>query len=196
MMRFSNHPNIIRLFSYWSQDSPNPFIYKEIYQVYEEATLGDVDSTVVANTLKPSKRTVMKYICDISKGLAALHTSDITHGGIRPSNLLLTNINELKLGSMKKTELESLRKMRHLISKFCIERFMKIYFIYWAPEIYLDRPISKASDVWAVGVVAYLLLFAEYPFDMTTEDLCVNNILNANITWKKMDDLPRIQFML
>ena len=80
----------------------------------------------------------MKYICDIAKGLSAMHTSDIIHAGVRPSNLLLSSTNDLKIGALKKTELESLRKMRHLISKFCIERFMKLYFIFWAPEIFND----------------------------------------------------------
>jgi serine/threonine protein kinase len=138
----------------------------------------------------------MKYMCDLSKGLSVLHQSDTIHGGVRPSNLLINAKNDLVLGPIKKSELESMRKTRHLLSKFCIERYMKHYFIFWAPEVILDQSISKASDVWALGVIVYLLTTGKYPFDLKNEEQTINNIVNCNLDWRALINHPRVTILL
>jgi calcium/calmodulin-dependent protein kinase I len=34
-----------------------------------------------------------------------------------------------------------------------------------APEILLEKPYSKAVDLWSIGIIAYLLLTGCLPFD-------------------------------
>ena len=36
---------------------------------------------------------------------------------------------------------------------------------YLAPELWQNRPQSKASDVWALGVLLYEMCAHEYPYD-------------------------------
>ena len=143
--RFSHHPNIVTLYSYWNERSDNPFTYKTIYVILEECLVGDLQSCIISNPIKPSNKSIMKYICDLAKGLAVLHQSDTIHGGIRPSNLFINHHNDLVLGPIKKCELESMRKTRHLLSKFCIQRYMRHYFIFWAPEINRSRALATCG---------------------------------------------------
>jgi serine/threonine protein kinase len=47
---------------------------------------------------------------------------------------------------------------------------MKHYFIFWAPEVIQNETIVKGSDVWALGVMLYILVTGEYPFDIKNEE--------------------------
>lgn len=195
-IRFSNHPNIVTLYSYWNEEPDNPFTFKTLFLLFEECLVGDLERCIVQNALKPSNKTIMKYMCDLCKGVTVLHQADTIHGGIRPSNLLINELNDLCLGPIKKSELESMRKTRHLLSKFCIERYMKHYFIFWAPEVILDQQITKASDIWAIGVLLYLLVTGEYPFDLKNEEQVINNIINCNVNWRLLTSYPKITKLL
>ena len=195
-LRYSHHPNIVTLYTYWNTQPDNVFSYKNIYLLFEEALVGDLGSCLISNILKASKKLVMKYICDLSKALCILHQGDTIHGGVRPGNLFINEINDLVIGPIKKSELESMRKTRHLLSKFCIERYMKHYFVYWAPEVMLDQPITRGSDVWALGVVLFVLLTGQYPFDVKNEEQTVNNIVSCNVNWRLLVNYPRVTIML
>lgn len=194
--RFSHHPNILTLYTYWNEPSDDPFTYKTLYMIFDECLVGDIYSCIITNPLKPSNKSIMKYVCDLAKGLSVLHQSDTIHGGIRPTNLFINHLNDLVLGPIKKCELESLRKTRHLLSKFCIERYMKHYFIFWAPEVILDQQVNKASDVWALGVLVYILVSGTYPFDLKNEEQTINNIVNCNLNWRLLVNYPKIAMML
>ena len=196
LKRMAQHPNIVKLYTYWNEDSGDPFTYKSLYLLFEECMVGDIHRCIVQNPLRPSAKTIMKYICDLCKGLTLLHQSGTIHGGIRPTNLFINQINDLQIGPIKKSNLESMRKTWHLISKFCIERYMKHYFIYWAPEVILGKALSTGSDIWSLGVMTYLLLTGDYPFTIEQEDQTVNNILNVNINWRPLNTYPKAINML
>ena len=108
-MRFRGHPNIISLYSYWTEKASSPYQYKTLVQLFEEATLGDLMSSVVLSNTRPSNRMVLKYLCDICKGLSSLHNTGIIHGSIKPSSLYLNNENVVMLGELGKVKLDSAR---------------------------------------------------------------------------------------
>jgi serine/threonine protein kinase len=104
MQRLGQNVSIVKLYSYWQETPDNPFIYRSLYQLFEECVLGDLESTVLCSALQPSKRTVIKYACGIAKGLFAYHQIGLVHGGIRPNNILLNENNGTLIGAAKKTE--------------------------------------------------------------------------------------------
>jgi serine/threonine protein kinase len=108
-MRFRGHPNLISLFSYWSEKPPSPYQYRSLVGLFEEGLLGDLLKTVVLNAVRPSNRQVMKYICDIAKGLLTLHSANIVHGSVKPSSIYLQRDNTCMLGEIGKTELDAHR---------------------------------------------------------------------------------------
>jgi hypothetical protein len=96
--RFRGHPNIISLFSYWSEKSTSQYVYKTLVLMYEEGIKGDMAQAVVRNPARvernwqPDTRTVMRYLCDIAKGLIALHNCKFIHARVKPSALFLAPI--------------------------------------------------------------------------------------------------------
>ena len=55
---------------------------------------------------------------------------------------------------------------------------------YLAPELWRNQPCTKASDIWALGVILYELCNHDYPFPATEEEELKNKVLN-----QKMDKI-------
>lgn len=108
-MRFRGHPNIVSLFSYWSEKASSPYQYKSLVCLFEEALCGDMLKSVVLNSIRPSTRMAMKYLCDICKGLSTLHNCNIIHGSIKPSSIYIQQDNTAMIGELGKVELDSAR---------------------------------------------------------------------------------------
>lgn len=195
-IRYNHHPNVVTLYSYWVSAAESTDYYKSINMLFEEATVGDLTRCLLHNPLKPSRTTVAKYICDLAKGLGMLHQSGVVHGAVRTSNLFINEENHLAIGPIKKSETEVLRSMMHLVSKFNVGRYIRQFFIYWAPEVFNMQEITIKSDVWSVGVVIFVLLAGEFPFDVKKEDALMNNIKEANVNWRPIIEYPKMVNLL
>jgi len=191
-IRYSHHPNISTLHSYWVQAPRSAHHYRTVYLLYTEYTVGDLHRCLVLNPLRPSTQTINKYLCDIAKGMGLLHQSGVVHGAIRCTNLFISENNSLVVGPVKRVETEYLREMNHLMSKFNITRFIKLYFVYWAPEIVEGKALTPEADMWALGVVIYLLATGDYPFPVDREDTVFASIRDARVNWRPLLDHSQI----
>lgn len=106
-MRFRGHPNIISLFSYWSEKPSSPYQFKTLVALFEEGLHGDMLKSVVLNPVRPSNRLATKFLCDISKGLSSLHNCNIIHGSVKPSSIYLSSDNTAMLGELGRMELDA-----------------------------------------------------------------------------------------
>lgn len=119
-MRFRGHPNVLSLYSYWSEPSASNYVYKNLVMLEDEGVLGDLLNTVVLNQMRPSSKLVLRYMSDVCKALVVLHNSGVIHGGVKPSCIFLTVNNTAVLGELKKTELDSARATHQLFSRILI----------------------------------------------------------------------------
>lgn len=108
------------------------------------------------------------FMRQILEGLSYLHSHNIAHLDLKPQNLLLT-------GTYPDCDIK--------LCDFGISRFIQsgveVREIlgtpdYVAPEILSYEPISLATDIWSVGVLAYVLLSGYSPFagDNKQETFC------------------------
>ena len=91
-----------------------------------------------------------------------LHENNLIHRDIKPENLLLNkdenyNIKLCDFGWCSEVEIGN-RKT------FCGT------FEYMAPEIIREEPYDKSIDIWAIGVITYLMLCGQLPFDHVNDD--------------------------
>jgi len=103
----------------------------------------------------------------VLKGLGDMHKKGIIHGDLKPSSLLLHNfypqsVDIIDLGSATyEKDIERLKKLKRWTKKDKQE-----YGLYastgWfsSPEQKLEEWASKDSDLWSIGMIAYLLLTA------------------------------------
>ena len=188
MLGYREHPNLINILSLFKTNATDSFTYKKIFMLFEDCKFGNFQSALIKDIRNIPRIRIYKYLADICKGLSFLHTKDVVHCGIRIKNLLINRKNDGVLGPMKKTELESMRKTRRLLSTFCLERSVNDYFMYWAPELLLDQGITKASDIWALGVVIFILATGgESPFMVNKRDTIFNSITGGMIKWELLN---------
>jgi serine/threonine protein kinase len=50
---------------------------------------------------------------------------------------------------------------------------------YLAPELWQDKPCSKKSDVWAIGVILYEMVCMKYPFEAHEMEVLEQKVRNA-----------------
>ncbi|KAF2904140.1 hypothetical protein ILUMI_02029 [Ignelater luminosus] len=113
----------------------------------------------------------------ILEGLAFLHERSIAHLDLKPQNLLLTIENsceDIKLCDFGISRvLEPGVEVRELIGTPD----------YVAPEVLSYEPISLATDVWSVGVLAYVLLTGYSPFGASDKQQTYLNISKCALSF-------------
>ena len=104
----------------------------------------------------------LTFLQQAADALSYAHQHDFIHGNLRPENLLLNSINILKLSDFG---LHRLYNNPNIFSERMVVR--RPY--YTAPELLLGEPVSRASDVYSFGAVAYAVFSGKPPF--STGDL-------------------------
>eukprot|EP00743_Colponemidia_sp_Colp-15_P000897 GILK01000990.1.p1 GENE.GILK01000990.1~~GILK01000990.1.p1 ORF type:complete len:735 (+),score=112.26 GILK01000990.1:55-2205(+) len=195
-MRFKGHANVVSLYSYWAEKPNSPYTYKTLVLLLEEGILGDMLRTLVLNSVRPSARLALRYLCDVAKGLIAIHNCNIIHGGIKPSSLYLSATNTAMIGEFRKVELDSARQTHQLFSKLLIGEAISHTLVYWAPELLKLDKYGKQVDMWALGVTFYQIVTGEHPFNVEDEQRFREDALSANVDWTRMEEYPRIRVIL
>ncbi len=126
---------------------------------------------------------------NILKGINSCHEENIAHCDIKPANILLANNNEWKLcdfGCSQTTEFN--------FSGLFIKKGTPIFI---APELFWFDGYGKNVDIWAIGVIGYMLAHnGEYPF--TWDANFKHHIMEGSFKWintntsKEYQDLVKL----
>ncbi|KAJ3351695.1 hypothetical protein HDU83_008722 [Entophlyctis luteolus] len=111
--------------------------------------------------MKLSEHEVKVVIHGILEGLISCHRKYIVHRDLKPENLFLfnNNLNSVKLGDFGISAEDN--------GYSCVGG-IKGTKGYMAPEILKKQLYGRPVDMWAVGVIAYELLFGSLPFPAST----------------------------
>jgi serine/threonine protein kinase len=97
-----------------------------------------------------------------ARAVAELHAAGVVHRDIKPSNLLLDPVDG-DLGRVLVADLGSAKRLAEA-SGITVTTGTPSYM---APEQALGRQIDERCDVYSLGVVAYVLLTGQLPFDVS-----------------------------
>jgi serine/threonine-protein kinase len=152
LARQIQHPNVCRVFDIGEADG-HRFLTMELAAA---GTLRD--------DLKPDAplRPLSQRLADVNaviSGLAAIHAAGIVHRDIKPDNLLRMNDGRLVLSDFG---------LATNPSEAPVMTVMVGTPTYMAPEVVFGEPATVQSDVWALGVVIYELIFGRRPAWQTT----------------------------
>lgn len=160
-----NHPNIIKIFD---------ILYEKetIFAIMEYCRGGDLLQFINSNgPLHPFQ---IKYIFqDLLKSIQYIHNKNVSHGDIKPENILLDDHNSPKLADFGFCHL-------HTSSKLLNSRIGSS--LYASPELLSNEPYDGIrSDMWSLGVVLYAMAKGTLPWkDYQSQIVCFDKI-------KKMD---------
>jgi serine/threonine protein kinase len=126
--------------------------------VFEFISGGDVSKKILSGQW-PSPDEVRLFMRGLLEGVAALHATDTVHRDIKLENIALRKGQWdspvlLDLGLAKQLDAESVTTYPQLIGTIP----------YMAPEQVRGEPARKGADIWAVGIVTYLLCTRIHPF--------------------------------
>ncbi|CAD8090816.1 unnamed protein product [Paramecium primaurelia] len=137
-----DHPHLLRVYEI-SQSANNTYIISEL------CNEGCLEQQMKKKELTTEK--VLSILFQVSKGVEALHEKKIIHRDIKPANILIKD-GIYKLADFGFALIED--EIESIIKRFNVGTPM-----YMAPEITLTNQYSEFSDIWALGIMLYEMLF-------------------------------------
>lgn len=154
------HPHIISVIDFGFAGDDNP---------YFTMTLLNDPQTIVEYGLRLSLEQRIDLILQMLLALAYLHRNGIIHRDLKPDNALVTPNGRLRVLDFGIAVPDRYEEDGDTISGTLA---------YMAPEIIMGKPITHASDLYAVGVIAYQLFAGHHPFDLSQTYSLVNEVIN------------------
>jgi len=177
VMRTLDHPYIIRLYEVYQ-------VKQNIWMIMDLCTGGDL------TTRKLNESEVVIVAEQILRGVVYLHRNKVCHQDLKLENILYehsgkdASIRLIDFGISEKYDDKGKLRMTS----------GAVYTM--SPEISAGTgPYTTKSDVWAIGVIVWIMLAGDYPFMRREEDLknkekraALNNAdYDYGITWRGRD---------
>ncbi|XP_052707844.1 twitchin-like isoform X13 [Crassostrea angulata] len=129
----------------------------EMILVLEFLSGGELFDRIAAEDYKMTEAEVINYLRQVCEGLKHMHEHSIVHLDVKPENVMCetkksTNVKMIDFGLATKLNPDEIVKVTTATAEFA------------APEIVDSEPIGFYTDMWAVGVLAYVLLSGLSPF--------------------------------
>jgi eukaryotic-like serine/threonine-protein kinase len=161
-----DHPNLLHVFDFGQEPDGSLVMVMELI---DGASLRTVVRAVGPDRFLDS-RVVAKLIAQVCEGLHAAHelkdekgiSLNLVHRDISPENILLARSGAVKVADFgiarldREVQLTSPDTFRGKIG-------------YASPEQIMCQPVTRQSDVWAIGVTLFEVLTGQKPFAADTE---------------------------
>ncbi|XP_061681208.1 obscurin [Syngnathoides biaculeatus] len=131
-----------------------------------------------------SEKEVQSYIQQILEGVGHIHSMNIMHLDIKPENILMVYPPRDELKICDFGFCQEVDTSRHQYSMFGTPEFV-------APEVVHQEPVSVGTDIWAVGVMAYLCLLCRCPFVGETDRATLLRVGEGTLNWDAPDVMSR-----
>jgi hypothetical protein len=169
------HPHIINVYSYGFDLSPSG--QREPYFTME---LIEGARTLLDYAEGRDAQTKIRVLIEILEALEYLHRRGIVHRDLKPANVLVDGRGEVKVMDFGL----ALGRSETYLN---LQNDVAGTLAYMAPEVLSEEQASVASDLYAVGVMAYEVLVGRHPFGMRPLHLMIGDILQTTPDTTMMD---------
>ncbi|CAG2161698.1 unnamed protein product [Oppiella nova] len=150
IMNHLHHAKLIRLHDAFEDDD-------EMVLIYEFMSGGELFERITDEGYKMSEAEAQHYVRQIIEGVRHMHEKNIIHLDLKPENIMCqkknsNNIKIIDFGLATKLDPHEIVKISTGTAEFA------------APEIVEREPVGFYTDMWAVGVLSYVLLSGLSPF--------------------------------
>ncbi len=161
-----DHPYICKIYELLETGAATIVVMEYV----EGETLGDI---LARRT--PALVDTLRYGSEIAEGLANAHARGLVHRDVKPSNVMVTPHNHIKLldfGIARITAEAALTQ-----SGLTLPGNTPGTPQYMAPEQALGRPVDGRADLFSLGVLLFRCLAGQLPFEGATRDEYVQQML-------------------
>ena len=152
IMKLCYHPYVVHLLDHFENG-------EYIFIVMEYIKGGSLTDYMKNKKFNFTERRAAELIYQLAKGIKYLHKYGIIHRDLKPDNIMLTEASDK--GNIKIMDF-GLSKILGKKEK-STDGFGTLTFV--SPEVLIRKPYNKEVDIWSLGVILYLMLSGDLPFD-------------------------------
>uniref|UniRef100_U3K403 Protein kinase domain-containing protein n=1 Tax=Ficedula albicollis TaxID=59894 RepID=U3K403_FICAL len=162
-MNLLHHPRLVQCLDAFQGPS-------ELVMVMEYVAGGELFERIVDDDFEHTEPSSAQYVQQILEGLQFMHGQAVVHLDLKPENIVCVSpgshwIKIIDFGLARK--LGEQEGVLHGTPEFM------------APEVVAFEPVSFSTDMWSVGVICYILLSGESPFQGDTDMETLSNVTAA-----------------
>lgn len=161
-----NHPNIARL--------KEVFESSGYIQIISEAVYGIQLFDALADLPKYSEQDLAFCMREILKGLCYLHENGLSHRSLKPRNLMYCDTPDGPLVKILDVSFTTILGRDTEMEMVCGDS------TFCAPEVLLSHQYGTSVDMWALGVLLFLMICGTEPFQRAEEGETFRSILQAS----------------
>ncbi|XP_051236016.1 testis-specific serine/threonine-protein kinase 6 [Dicentrarchus labrax] len=170
IIRSLNHPNIVKTIDIFESNT------KKVYVVMELCAKGDLLKHINVKGALPDHSS-WRFFTQLCEAIQYLHSRDVAHRDIKCENLLLDRFHNLKV-----CDFGFSKSLTYIDGRMVLSETYCGTSSYAAPEILRSFPYNpKVSDVWSMGIVLYMMLYATMPYDANNVTKMVGIQMQHNI---------------
>ncbi|XP_075866543.1 myosin light chain kinase family member 4 isoform X3 [Microcebus murinus] len=163
VMNQLDHANLIQLYDAF--ESKN-----DIILVMEYVDGGELFDRIIDENCNLTELDTILFMKQICEGIRHMHQMNILHLDLKPENILCVNRDAKQIKIIDFGLARSYKPREKLKVNFGTPEFL-------APEVVNYDFVSFPTDMWSVGVIAYMLLSGLSPFLGDNDAETLNNIL-------------------
>ena len=180
----SDHPNIIKLYEVFESQ-------RSLYLVMEECKGGEIFDRIIQHIQKKemySEKDAATIFQQVMSAIEYCHNNGICHRDLKPENILYLNEGAEKDNPIKVIDFG----LSQVISsdKKLSTKVGTAYYV--SPEILLGEYTEKC-DIWSAGVILYIILSGDPPFNGSNDHAIYTKISKMKFTfpekkWKNISN--------
>ncbi len=167
-----SHPNIVQTYDVGKENGD--------HYIVEEYVAGETLATLEARQGRLPESVAVRYARQICAALAAAHRQEVVHRDVKPSNILITRDDVVRITDFGIAHAISQPVSEAVVPERSSGSFSTLMgsLPYCAPEQLTGAASSEASDLYSVGVVLYEMLAGARPFTGADHDALAESIVN------------------
>ena len=151
-----SHRGILRIYNFSS--------YRDCYYIVMELVRGKMLRDVIVENGALAISTVCQILASCADAMEYAHANNVIHNDLKPENIFITESGELKIIDFGTATLKNrAQEMSHIVGTP----------EYMSPEQLRCEIVGPPGDIYALGIITYLMLIGSFPFEAATsvEDL-------------------------
>ncbi|XP_062190623.1 CBL-interacting protein kinase 21 [Phragmites australis] len=166
-LKLLKHPNVVRLYEVSASKT-------KIYMVLEYVNGGELFDKITLKG-KLSEKEGRKLFQQLMDAVSYCHEKGVYHRDLKPENVLVDAKGNIKVSDFGLSALPQNQRKDGLLHTTCGSPN------YIAPEVLLNRGYDGSmSDIWSCGVILYVMLTGNLPFDDQNVVVLYQKILKGN----------------
>ncbi|XP_040294585.1 myosin light chain kinase, smooth muscle-like isoform X3 [Bufo bufo] len=168
LMNKLHHPRLVHCVAAFQEPG-------SVILVLEYIAGGELFERIVADDFEHTEITSIEYMSQILSGVGYMHQQSIVHLDLKPENIVCvskinTKVKIIDFGLARKLEPGVPTKVLQGTAEFV------------APEVIAYEPVGFTTDMWSLGVICYILLSGDSPFQGDNDTETLQNITSG--TWE------------